>query len=154
MRTKIISVIALTMFAAGSGCGRGQQAPPDSPEIPDVDVEPGAVADDGGRIRITLTADGKVVRVEGRESPPSNAPAGSPVGDWQGDLSQLDMDPKSAGEQLAVIQIFGMKGDDTSEIKGPGGEDLHAHAGGSNPSNPPHCHDWIYIGPKRYLVHC
>ena len=141
-----ISIILLV-----SGCDRAPA--PETPAGPAADAqEPSTGADTAalatedpeGRIRITLNADGTVYKVEGRISP---LEGGSPVGDWQGPLKEVDgTDPDSAGEIIATIELRSFESDPEDEA--------HSHGGGADITAIPHCHEWIYLGTKRKLVHC
>jgi hypothetical protein len=156
MANKMMIAIALSALALGAGCGRSSTPPPEPDPPPPPDPEPSVsqAADDGSRIRISLKPDGSVARIEGRQSPPADAPVGSPVGDWQTFLTDEQSPPKSPSEPLATIQVYGLTPEENDDMNNPDDKDQHPHAGVVDPASPPHCHQWIYVGTKRYLVHC
>jgi len=145
--TLLATGVSILVLVAGCERSPAPEAPAQAANDSDAQDEGASetqiAAESDGRIRITLNGDGSIYSIEGRISPPEE---NAPVGDWQGPLKETEVDPESAGEIVATIEVRNF-------IANPSDES-HSHGGDQDITGIPHCHKWIYIGTQRKLVHC
>ena len=88
---------------------------------------------DDAVIRLYLTADGTMIRAEGKRG-----------GNWEGQ-TVFDSIPSSLGEEIADITLWKHDGTET-DVANEDGTPAHVHSGLTNPPWGSHCHRWIRIG--------
>jgi hypothetical protein len=147
--TKKIAILisaCLVVLALAAGCGPGRTD--DGGEVKESEqtaAEPlgkfEAGSPDDADIRLYLTADGTMVRAEGKRG-----------GNWD-KQAVFDGTPKSLGKPLADIKIWEHDGSET-EVAKEDGTSAHPHSGPAHPPWRNHRHCVIQIGTHKLIVHC
>jgi hypothetical protein len=105
----------------------------------------GPLKEQGGApgIRLTISADGELVDVEGFEA-----------GNWVQHIKFSATTPDSLGAKVAKIKVYQHDGSE-EDLGSNTGPSEHAHAGTVNAPWNAHPHCWTYYpGYGSYLTHC
>ena len=150
MTKKIAIMISacLAVLALAAGCGPGTSDDGGAVKSSEqAAAEPlgkfEAGSPDDADIRLYLTADGTMVRAEGKRG-----------GNWDKQaVFERDGTPSSLGKPLADIRMWEHDGSETGVAK-EDGTSAHPHSGPAHPPWAGHRHCWIRIDYRYLIVHC
>lgn len=137
MTRKIAMMISagLAVLVLAAGCAPAVKAPP----APLGKFESRPI--DQAVIRLYLTADGTMIRAEGKRG-----------GNWEKEIV-FNGKPKSLGKPLADIRMWEHDGTEADVTKDDG-TSAHPHSGPTNPPWGSHCHRFFRIDGQYVGVHC